>query len=89
MRKLIQAVFTILAICGVLFGLRYHLEHSQGLTGDKVINFYNWGDYIDPELLAEFEEETGYRVIYETFDSNEAMVAKIRQGGTAYDITVP
>lgn len=89
MRKLIQAVFTILAICGVLFGLRYHLEHSQGLTGDKVINFYNWGDYIDPDLLAEFEEETGYRVIYETFDSNEAMVAKIRQGGTAYDITVP
>lgn len=50
---------------------------------------FNWGDYIDPELIKEFEEETGYRVIYETFDSNEAMEAKLKQGGTQYDITVP
>ena len=89
MKKILNGVISILAICAVLFFLRYRLEHAEGLTGDKVINFYNWGDYIDPDLLAEFEEETGYRVIYETFDSNEAMVAKIRQGGTAYDITIP
>lgn len=89
MRKLIQATLGIVVVCAALFAVRHHLENSQGLTGDKVINFYNWGDYIDPELLKEFEDETGYRVVYETFDSNEAMVAKIRQGGTAYDITVP
>lgn len=89
MRKLMQAMMTVLVVCAILFGVRYQLEHSQGLSGDRIINFYNWGDYIDPSLLKEFEEETGYRVIYETFDSNEAMVAKIRQGGTAYDITVP
>lgn len=89
MKKILNGVISILVVCVVLFTLRYRLEHAEGLTGDKVINFYNWGDYIDPELLAEFEEETGYRVIYETFDSNEAMVAKIRQGGTAYDITIP
>lgn len=89
MKKLVQGMLGILAVCAVLFFVRYQIEHSSGLVGDKVINFYNWGDYIDPELLAEFEEETGYKVIYETFDSNEAMVAKIQQGGTNYDITVP
>jgi len=40
-------------------------------------------------LIDQFEEETGYRVVYETFDSNEAMMTKIEQGGTAYDIAVP
>ena len=40
-------------------------------------------------LIAKFEEETGIKVIYETFDSNEAMMTKIAQGGTAYDIAVP
>lgn len=89
MKKLGQAVIAIVTMVALLFFVRYHLEHSQGLTGAQVINFYNWGDYIDPSLLKEFEEETGYRVIYETFDSNEAMVAKIRQGGTAYDIAIP
>ncbi|MDO4432440.1 MAG: ABC transporter substrate-binding protein [Aerococcaceae bacterium] len=89
MRKLIQAVVAILGVSALLFGLRYQLENARGLTGDNVINFYNWGDYIDPELLSEFEAETGYRIIYETFDSNEAMVSKIRQGGTAYDLAIP
>ena len=50
---------------------------------------YNWGDYIDPELIKQFEKETGIKVVYETFDSNEAMMTKIEQGGTAYDIAVP
>ena len=89
MRKIVQGILAVLAISAVLFGIRYQLEHAEGYTGDKVINFYNWGEYIDPELLKEFEAETGYKVIYETFDSNEAMMAKIRQGGTPYDITVP
>lgn len=40
-------------------------------------------------MLKAFEKETGIHVIYETFDSNEAMMTKIQQGGTAYDIAVP
>lgn len=47
---------------------------------------YNWGEYIDPALIKQFEKETGIQVIYETFDSNEAMEAKIRNGGTHYDV---
>lgn len=79
----------ILVVVAALFGIRYQLESSQGLTDGKVLTFYNWGDYIDPDLLDRFEEETGYSVIYETFDSNEAMFTKVQQGGTQYDVLVP
>ena len=50
---------------------------------------YNWGEYIDPALIKQFEKETGIQVLYETFDSNEAMEAKIRNGGTHYDVAFP
>ena len=48
-------------------------------NSDKLV-IYNWGDYIDPELLTEFTKETGIQVQYDTFDSNEAMYTKIKQG---------
>ncbi|XJS10214.1 PotD/PotF family extracellular solute-binding protein [Aerococcaceae bacterium WGS1372] len=89
MKQLMTMLVGILSIVAVLFGVRHQLETSLGLTGGNTIVFYNWGDYIDPEIITQFEEETGYTVIYETFDSNEAMVAKIEQGGTRYDVAVP
>lgn len=66
-----------------------YLNASSGYSSGNTLNVYNWGDYIDPDLIKKFEEETGMKVIYQTFDSNEAMMTKIEQGGTAYDITVP
>ena len=57
--------------------------------GANLLTIYNWGDYIDPELISKVERQTGYRVDYETFDSNESMLTKIRQGGTNYDLVVP
>ena len=89
MKQLISMLIGILTIVAMLFAVRHQLESSLGLTDGNTIVFYNWGDYIDPELLTQFEEETGYTVIYETFDSNEAMVAKVEQGGTRYDVAVP
>lgn len=89
MKALNRMIIGIIAIIVLLFGARTYLESSSGASGDNMIVFYNWGDYIDPEILKSFQEETGYHVIYETFDSNEAMVAKIQQGGTVYDLTVP
>ena len=65
------------------------LNESQGYAGGNTLTIYNWGDYIDADLITLFEEETGIKVIYETFDSNEAMLTKIQQGGSAYDIAVP
>lgn len=89
MKRLLHAMLAILVSVGLLFGIKYQLEREAGLSGSRIVNFYNWGDYIDPDLLKEFEQETGYRVIYETFDSNEAMIAKLSQGGTAYDVVIP
>lgn len=51
--------------------------------------FYNWSDYIDPAILEQFEAEYGVTVIYDTYDSNEDMIAKVRAGNSGYDIVVP
>lgn len=55
----------------------------------NVVNMYNWGEYIDKEVLDEFTRETGIKVNYETFVTNEDMYLKIKQGGSNYDIVVP
>ncbi len=59
--------------------------HAQ----DKVVNVYNWSDYIDEETLKEFEEQTGIKVVYDVFDSNEVLETKMLAGGSGYDIVVP
>lgn len=51
--------------------------------------FYNWSDYIDPAVLEQFEAEYGVRVVVDTYDSNEDMLAKVRAGNSGYDIVVP
>lgn len=53
------------------------------------VRVYNWTDYIDPELITEFTEQTGIKVIYDTFDSNEVLLAKTLTGNSGYDIVVP
>ena len=89
MKKLLSVILALIAICGLLaFGAKT-LQTSSGSTGKKVLNLYTWGDYIDPTLLTKFQKQTGYHVNVETFDSNEAMFTKIKQGGTSYDLTVP
>jgi len=55
----------------------------------KVLNVYNWSDYIGDTTIRDFEKETGIKVNYDTFDSNEALYAKLRAGHTGYDIVVP
>lgn len=89
MKSLVQATVAIIVVCALLFFVADRLE-SAGSAGSKdTITVYNWGEYIDPELVDQFTEETGIKVIYETFDSNEAMMTKVEQGGSAYDIAVP
>ena len=65
------------------------LNTSQGYSSGNTLTVFNWGDYIDEDLIEKFEKETGIKVVYETFDSNESMITKIQQGGTTYDIAVP
>jgi len=89
MKEIIRAAVAILIICAVLFYANNQLNKSSGRAGSDTISVYNWGEYIDPELVEQFEEETGITVVYETFDSNEAMMTKIEQGGTSYDVAMP
>lgn len=56
---------------------------------DRTVNVYNWSDYIDDSILEEFTKETGIRVVYDVFDSNEILETKLLAGGTGYDVVVP
>lgn len=58
-------------------------------TEEKVLNIYNWPDYIPEGMIAAFEKETGIKVNYDTFETNEALNAKLIAGNTGYDIVVP
>lgn len=89
MKKLVQALAAVLIVSFALLYIVSRLNSSQGYTSGNTLTIFNWGDYIDADLVDKFEQETGIKVIYETFDSNEAMMTKIEQGGTAYDIAVP
>ena len=57
--------------------------------GDNVVTVYNAGEYIDPEVPKLFEEETGIKVIYDTFETNEEMYPVIQAGGVVYDVVCP
>lgn len=89
MNKVYKFFIGILGLTLLLVFAQNRLNASSTGASDKDIYFYNWGDYVDPEVLRDFEKETGYNVIYETFDSNEAMMAKIEQGKTYYDLAFP
>jgi putrescine transport system substrate-binding protein len=56
---------------------------------ERVVNFYNWSDYIDPTILDSFTAETGIKVRYDTFDSNDTLEAKLLAGKSGYDVVVP
>lgn len=56
---------------------------------EKVVNVYNWSDYTDPKRLEAFTKETGIKVNYDVFDSNEVLQTKLLAGNTGYDVVVP
>jgi putrescine transport system substrate-binding protein len=58
-------------------------------TEEKVVNVFNWSDYIDPAMLEAFTAETGIKVNYDVFDSNEVLETKLLAGNTGYDVVVP
>jgi putrescine transport system substrate-binding protein len=58
-------------------------------AGSKVVNVYNWSDYIDPQVIKDFEAETGIAVRYDVFDSNEVLETKLLTGNSGYDVVVP
>ncbi|MFF2483190.1 PotD/PotF family extracellular solute-binding protein [Paenibacillus sp. NPDC058071] len=89
MKELVRTFAAVFIVAFALMYLTAYLNSSQGYSSGNTLTIYNWGDYIDPELIARFEKETGIKVIYQTFDSNEAMMTKIEQGGTTFDVSIP
>jgi putrescine transport system substrate-binding protein len=62
---------------------------QTALAQDNVLNIYNWSDYIDPTDVKKFEKETGVKVNYDVYDSNEMLEAKLMAGNSGYDLVVP
>ena len=79
--KLFGKTFLALSLTAAVAGLAQAQE--------KVLHIYNWSDYIGPETLDKFQKETGIKVVYDVFDSNEVLEAKLLSGNSGYDIVVP
>lgn len=64
-------------------------ENADEAAGNVTLTVYNWGEYMDPDILTQFEEETGIHVNYEVYPTNEEMYVKLTKGGTNYDLIFP
>ena len=87
-KTLIQRVIPV-AICIVFIGGGFYYAKESDVLNDEKLVVYNWGEYIDPEVLTMFEEETGIDIVYEEFETNEILYPKISSGAIAYDVICP
>src|SRR5579871_5024320 len=83
------AALALLAACSGPPGSGQAPAGPSGAPGAKVVNVYNWSDYIDPSVIADFQKETGIKVNYDVFDSNEVLETKLLTGHSNYDVVVP
>jgi putrescine transport system substrate-binding protein len=93
MRPVIHAASAALLVVTALAGCnRQSGEPAAGAVPaaeKKVVNVYNWSDYIDPAVIDAFQKETGISVTYDVFDSNEVLETKLLTGNSGYDVVVP
>lgn len=85
MKKLIALALCSCSIAALLTGCGNSAD--SGENGELYV--YNWGEYIDPDTITMFEEETGIKVIYDEFETNESMYPKVEAGSSAYDVICP
>lgn len=86
---LMTAVLLLLNACGQSTSEQPGDTAQADPNDDALLHVYNWSDYIAPEVLKNFEQETGIKVVYDVFDSNELLETKLLAGGSGYDIVVP
>lgn len=84
MKKLINCLLLSVLAAAILTGCG---NSSAGQNGEVYV--YNWGEYIDPDTIALFEQETGIKVVYDEFETNEFMYPKVEAGSSAYDVICP
>ena len=88
-KKIIIRRVIPVTICILFIGGGFYYAEESGVVNDDKLVVYNWGEYIDPEVLTIFEEETGINVVYEEFETNEIMYPKVQSGAIAYDVVCP
>jgi len=89
--RCLRACALVVALIATLSGCggQSSAQPSAASATEKVVNVYNWSDYIQPSVIADFEKEYGIRVNYDVFDSNEILETKLLTGHTNYDIVAP
>jgi putrescine transport system substrate-binding protein len=77
------------AVRGLMFCLPLVAPAAAPAQSERVLNVYNWSDYIDPDVIEAFTKQTGIKVRYDTFDANETLETKLLAGKSGYDVVVP
>ena len=86
---LMKPIFNTLAATALAAGTLFCAVPAGAQEEEKILNVYNWSDYIADDTIKNFEKETGIKVRYDVFDSNEILHAKLVAGKTGYDVVVP
>ena len=79
----------VIAVIVIGLGIMAYVVGTGAGGQQEVVNVFNWGDYIDPEVNKEFEKETGIKVVYSEFATNEEMYQRLEPGNISYDVAMP
>src|SRR5690348_16300447 len=78
-----------LALAAALAAAAVAVLSAPARPADRVVNFYNWSNYVAPDVLDTFTKETGIKVVYDTYDANETLETRLMAGKSGYDVVVP
>lgn len=88
MKKMVR-LLCFLMVCVLSTAILAGCGGDDKKSAKREVKVYNWGDFIAPDVIEDFEKETGIHVIYDTFATNEDMYVKVKSGGCDYDVAVP
>lgn len=88
-KNMIAKTISLLAVGTLCAGVLTACGGTSPAAGNGEVVVYNWGEYIDPDTISEFEKETGIKVIYDEFETNEIMYPKVEAGASQYDVICP
>jgi putrescine transport system substrate-binding protein len=86
---MMPSIFRALATAALILVMGAGSINLVAAQNSRVVNVYNWSDYIEPKVLEDFTKETGIKVQYDTFDANETLETKLLAGKSGYDVVVP
>ena len=84
-----QSKIIIVPLCALAATMAWMIKAPAQAIKDRVVNVYNWSDYVESSVLADFTAQTGIKVRYDTFDSNDTLETKLLAGKSGYDVVVP